>query len=67
MYTIEEGILMPWYAQLQISKNWRYVTLEINPSIEDFYIKMCLNKNAFFYVLDIGITRQKLQMATVII
>ena len=24
---------MPWYAQLQIFKNWRYVTLEINPSI----------------------------------
>ena len=24
---------MPWYAQLQIlKKNWRYVTLEINPS-----------------------------------
>ena len=24
---------MPWYAQLHIFKNWRYVTLEINPSI----------------------------------
>ena len=24
---------MPWYAQLQIFKNWRYVTLEISPSI----------------------------------
>ena len=23
---------MPWYAQLQIFKNWRYVTLEIRPS-----------------------------------
>ena len=24
---------MPWYAQLQNFKNWRYVILEINPSI----------------------------------
>ena len=28
---------MPWYAQLQIFKNWRCVTLEINPSILKWY------------------------------
>ena len=28
---------MPWYAQFQIFKNWRYVTLEINPLILKWY------------------------------
>ena len=35
---------MPWYAQLQILKNWRYFTLEIHPSIFLFQILQLGNR-----------------------
>ena len=40
---------MPWYAQLEIFKNWRYVTLEINPSIMLHYFHLHYHHQRIVY------------------